>query len=162
MRKTKLTAQSPPPTSSARMRGFTLIELLVVIAIIAILASLLLPALNKAKQKACGVHCLNNLRQVMLAWQMYLHDNNDKIVPALHGGEAQGGAGDPVWGVGWVEGWLDWTTRYDNTNVAFIASDQYSKLALYFARSKNILKCCSDNKKIAAVQTALGWTERVR
>lgn len=58
-----------------------MIELLVVIAIIAILASLLLPALSKAKEKAHGISCVSNLKQLQMCYQMYMGDNNDYVVP---------------------------------------------------------------------------------
>src|SRR6056297_1595143 len=64
-----------------RRRGFTLIELLVVIAIIAILAAILFPVFARAREKARQTSCLSNVKQIGLAWQMYVQDYDECIPP---------------------------------------------------------------------------------
>jgi prepilin-type N-terminal cleavage/methylation domain-containing protein/prepilin-type processing-associated H-X9-DG protein len=77
---------TPGVRARHRVRAFTLIELLVVIAIIAILAAILMPVLTRAKMRAQTAYCLNNMKQLQLAYLMYIHDNNDYCPPVAIGG----------------------------------------------------------------------------
>ncbi len=125
-------------TTSRRHGGssaFTLIELLVVIAIIAILASLLLPALSQAKGKAQTALCVSNVRQLTTAWFLYTEDNDDRLV---------NNHGKPETALRhntWANNVQDWGSSDDNFNPIFLTD---SLLGPYTGRSADVFKCPSD------------------
>ena len=119
-------------------RGFTLIELLVVIAIIAVLASLLIPVLGKAKIKAQSTQCANNIRQLSVAWSLYADENSDTLV------NNHGVPETITRRQNWVNNVEDWGMSEENTNLIYLTS---GKIAPYLSKATAVYKCPSDKSK---------------
>ena len=137
-------------TSCANRKGsgFTLIELLVVIAIIAILAAMILPAMAKAKDKAKGVHCINNQKQLTVAWIMYAGDNNDALPRNAGAFQVGLSMSDPLLkNGGWCHGEMG--TQYGANEISASDTGLIKAGTLWpYAKSLGIYKCPADKKTV--------------
>ena len=147
-------SEPPPPSGFLTGPGFTLIELLVVIAIIAILAALLLPALSKAKQKAQGIMCMNNHRQLALAWRLYADDSHDSLVYASGDVAALTAADENAATANGDPNQYAWTLSQMDFNPANIAAwdptvDIQTRPLWPYVKSAAVYKCPADHSYIS-------------
>jgi prepilin-type N-terminal cleavage/methylation domain-containing protein/prepilin-type processing-associated H-X9-DG protein len=137
--------------------GFTIVELLVVIAVIAILASLVLPALHRAKARGRGTQCMNNLRQFGLVLQMYADDHDDALPYNMGKKGTQMTVADGQY-LNWVNNVMSWALDSDNTNTALLT---VGGLGPYFSGESSVFRCPEDTV-VSVEQREAGWSARVR
>lgn len=144
-----------------RAGGFTRTDLAATLAAMTLLAFGFGNSIGKPKAASQSAVCVNNLQQVIRAWQMYANENNDRFPRIVSGGAALSPTPNDPTGISWATGWLDWNTASGNTNVLYLTDSRFSTLARYVGYRKDVFKCPADNY-LGAAQRKAGWKERVR
>jgi prepilin-type N-terminal cleavage/methylation domain-containing protein/prepilin-type processing-associated H-X9-DG protein len=135
-----------PASGAPLVTAFTLIELLVVIAVIAVLVSLLLPTIGRSREQGRSIQCLNNVRQLGLAWIMYADDHAGRLAPNCDG----------VWSgfderaPSWAGGWLDFDPRPDNINTSYLIDPNFrngGRRGAYL-KNVNVFRCPGDYSQV--------------
>lgn len=125
--------------------GFTLVELLVVLAILGLLMALLLPVLSRAKAQGQSAQCLNNYRQLQLAWHLYAVDHQDYLPPNGRSSMSTYARDDvPFW---WAQGTMDYTEdNEENIDTNLLVNPQFAQMGPY-TRSPAVYHCPSDRSE---------------
>lgn len=150
-------SMSPLGNNRLQRRAFTLVELLAVVAIVAIVASFLFPALSQAKGKAHSITCMNNQRQLAVAWSLYAQDNSDRLANNYGAAEIKQLLSRNQ-NVNWAGSVLNWELTPDNTNHVL---NTRATLGRYLAGNAAPYRCPSDFS-VSGLQRSAGWTGRCR
>jgi prepilin-type processing-associated H-X9-DG protein len=134
--------------------GFTVTELMMVTAILTLLAGLTFPSLSKAQAKARSAICLNDLKQLQLAWLLYADDHDQKLTPNF----SSVNAGKSDLTPSWVAGWLTYDANPDNTNTCNLLGSDFGRLGDH-VMSPRVYRCPADK---SGAQFGNVWLARVR
>ena len=145
--------ESDSARGNAGRNGFSLVELLTVITIIAVLSAILLPALSKAREQAQATICLNNTKQLALAWHIYAGDNGERL-PYNLGLVGSAFRTD----LNWVNNVMTWDLSSDNTNLSTLTK---ASLGAFVSGNTSVYRCPSD-RALTSLQAGAGWSARIR
>jgi prepilin-type processing-associated H-X9-DG protein len=154
MRKAKQSLVSGARGDRGCRQGLTISELMTTMAIITLLAGLVLPSLGKAQARTRSAVCLNDLKQLQLAWMLYADDNEQNLAPNF----SSVNAGKSDLTPSWVAGWLTYEADPDNTNIFNLLGSEFGRLGGHLSVPK-VYRCPADK---SAAQFGQARLPRVR